>query len=173
MKARPHIAVASFELALCLVLVGATGTRLHAQTAANAQAVRVAAQSDDRLAEVTLDTIAARLAALELRRSELNATGRAATHPDVVTVTRQATVLRQLLRELPRPAVAESYVNGVILRAVEARLASIAVERPLLAAERGASHPDVQVLAAEEAQLRQRRLELRAAGPQSGRSAPR
>ena len=172
MKARPNIAVAFFEFAFCLVFVGTTGTRLYAQTAASAHAVRLGAQSDDRLAELTLDTIAARLAAVEVRRSELNATGRAATHPDVVTVTRQATLLRQMLRELPRPAAAETYANGVILRAVEARLASIAVERPLLAAERGASHPDVQVLAAEEAQLRQRRLELRAAGTQSGSSAP-
>ena len=151
-------------LACSVALLGIVPSRLLGQGTAPTVPSRATAASDDRLAAAIRDTIAARLAALELLRPTLHATGKAATHPDLVNADRQVALLRQQLRTLPEPAAAEAYANAVILRAVEARLAGLAVERVLLAAERGAAYPDVQAMAAEEAQLQQRRTELRGAG---------
>lgn len=121
------------------------------------------AAGDDALAAAVRDTIAARLAALEVLRARLRATGKMPSHPDRVSVDRQVELLRQQLHTLPMPETAEAYANVVVLRAIEGRLASVAVSRPLLEAERGATHPDVQALVAEERELQQRRSELRRA----------
>ena len=160
-------------LALCIASLGAPTSRLLAQGTPAAVPPGVAAAADDGLAQAIRDTIAARLAALELLAPKLRATGRAATHPDRAGADRQVTLLRQQLRALPEPEAAEAYANAAILRAIEARLASLAVARPLLAAERGATHPEVQAMAAEETQLQQRRAELRQARPATGAGGPR
>lgn len=121
------------------------------------------ARAPDGLTQAIQDTIAAHLAALELQRRELLATGRSPDHPDVLALDRRRAALRAQLTELPNAEAAQIAVNVQLVRGIEARLASLAVEHRLRALELPASHPDLQALVALEAALQRRRDELRSA----------
>jgi hypothetical protein len=117
--------------------------------------------AQDHLARTLLDTIAARLSTLEIQRAFLAASGSSATHPDRQAIESQIAALRAYVRELPNPKVAEAFVNWQVIGAIEARLASVAVNQRLIVAT-SPNHPDAQALAAAETQLKRRRSELQA-----------
>lgn len=116
----------------------------------------------DGLTQAIQDTIAARLAALEIQRAELVGTGRSPQHPELVAVDRQLTALRTQLSELPNARAARATVNLHVLRAIEARLAGLAVDHRLRELTLPANHPDLQATVATEAALQRRRSELQA-----------
>ena len=147
---------------LCSALLSIVPTAAKAQRAASRAPVAAAPSRPDGLTQAIQDTIVARLVTLELQRPELLASGRSADHPDVVAVNRRLVALHAQLSELPDPKAAEVAVNAALIRAIEAKLASLVVERRLRALELPASHPDLQAMAALEAALQQRRSELRA-----------
>ena len=146
---------------LSLALVSIVPAAAQAQRAASRAPVGAAPSRSDGLTQAIQDTIVARLVTLELQRPELLASGRSADHPEVVAVNRRLAALRAQLSELPDPKAAEVAVNAALMRAIEAKLASLAVERRLRALELPADHPDLQAMATLEAALQQRRSELR------------
>lgn len=148
------------KTALSLALLSVLPAAAHGQRAA-AKAIVVAAPSrSDGLTRAMQDTIAAHIASLELQRPELLASGRSLDHPDVVATDRRLAALRAQLRQLPDPGNAEAAVNAEVMRAIEARLASLAVAERLRAVDVPASHPDLQAMVKLEAALKQRRNEL-------------
>jgi len=128
---------------------------VHAQRVPSADSLR------DGLTQARLDTSAARLAALELRRAELLA-GQANDSLQRQAVDRQITALRHYVDELPDPRAGQAHATRQILRAIEGRLASLAVTRRLLGKEQLVDSPEGRALATYEAALEHRRLELRA-----------
>lgn len=145
---------------LSLAVVSIAPAAAQAQRAASRALGAAAPSYSNGLTQAIQDTIVARLVTLELQRPELLASGRSADHPEVVALTRRLAALRAQLSELPNPNAAEMAVNAALIRAIEAKLASVVVERRLRALELPASHPDLQAMAALEAALQQRRREL-------------
>ena len=139
---------------------------LYGQPVASAQGMATSAQvsaSDDRLAQLTLDTLARRLAALELQRPAL-LVRLVPEHSDVRAVDRQRQTLCEALRELPhRPANAWEAVSTRVVRSIEERLAGLVIERHILVAERRTTH-DVRALESVIEALERRRSELLAPG---------
>ena len=146
---------------LSLALLSIVPATAQAQRVASSAPRGAAPSRPDGLTQAIQDTIVARLVALELQRPELLASGRSADHPDVVAVNRRLVALRAQLSELPTAMAAEGALNAALMRAIEAKLASLAVERRLRALELPANHPDLQAMATLEAALQQRRSELR------------
>jgi hypothetical protein len=125
---------------------------------------QVAARSevgDDGLVKAKIDTVAARLATLEVRRAELSPVY-AASSPEAQMLDRSIALLQQYLDEMPDPRAARAVANGHILRSIEARLARVSVERRLLATQYAADSPATKGLAEMEAALEKRHAEIRA-----------
>ena len=146
---------------LALALLSSAPLAAQGQRAATGSPVGAAPSRPDGLTRAIQDTIAAHLVALELQRPELLASGRSPDHPEVVAVNRRLAALRTQLSELPNAKAVEVAVNAELLRMIEARLASVTVERRLRAVDLPANHPDLQAMARLEAALQQRRSELR------------
>ena len=110
-----------------------------------------------------VDTLAARMIALEGQRLENQLAGKAATHADVLATDRQFRAFETLLGEQPAPAPIRAEIERRVLRAVEARLAGTLVERRALeaAGELAPTHPRMQRLAEAAKLLEVRRAELR------------
>lgn len=159
--------------AFCLAALIFAPAMAHGQRSA-AHVVSVAADSGrapvDGLTQAIEDTIAGRLAALEVQRAELVGTGRTPEHPDLVEVDRQLAALRAQLSELPNAKSAQAAVNVHVLHAIEARLAGLAVDHRLRGLVLPANHPALQAIVATEAVLQRRRSELQALIRESGRS---
>lgn len=149
---------------LSLTLLSFVPAVAPAQRVASRAPVNAARSRPDGLTQAIQDTVVARLVSLEIQRPELVASGRSLDHPDVVAVNRRLAALRAQLSELPNAKAAEAVLNAELTRAIEAKLASVAVERRLRALELPADHPDLQALATLEAALQQRRSELRSPG---------
>lgn len=148
---------------LALTLLGIVPATAQGQRSATESPVALVPSRPDGLTQAILDTVAAHLVALELQRPELLATGRSSDHPEVVAVDRRLAVLRAQLSELPNTRAVEAAINARLLRAIEARLASVTVERRLRAVDLPPSHSELQAMAALEAALQRRRSELLAA----------
>lgn len=116
------------------------------------------------VARATVDTIATRLAELELRRVALEASGLAES-PHFAQVDRQLAALRELLgeslRALPDRAPAERAVARRLLAALDARQAGLAVQRRQMLATYTEESPFVRQAVAEERALERRRAALR------------
>ena len=153
--------------AMRVTLAGlATCCSLFGGRVASAQSMATTAQasaSDDRLAALTLDTLASRFADLELQRPAL-LVRLTPEHSDVRAVDRRRQILCEALRELPhRPADAWQVVSARVLRPIEERLAGLRIERHILVAEHRPAH-DVRALEAVIEALERRRSELLAPG---------
>ena len=160
---RCHTKRALLASAALLLSLAATTHPGYAQGSARADVAR------DEMAQALLDTIAARVATLEVARAALLGVGKAATDRDVTENQKQLDALRQYVDELPQPQTARAYVNEQVARALDARLASVNVNRRLLATVHAPNDQELQALAATAAALARRRTELRAqsvgAGP--------
>ena len=119
-------------------------------------------ERDGGSAKVLVDTIAARLVTVELDRLRLVASGRAESNADVEMLDRQQTALQRLLSEMAEAKAARAYATRIVLRAVEARLASVTVDRRMRAITLPPDHPDLRALDASTVLLERRRAELRA-----------
>lgn len=113
------------------------------------------------VAEAMRDTIAERLAAMEIERATMAATSRAQS-PEIIALERRRVLLCRDLTELQRTISVEAHTTARALRAVEERLAGLAVERTLLLARRNAESPEVRALDRMILDLQARRLQLRA-----------
>ena len=129
---------------------------------ADAQAEPPAQAAPDGLAHALLDTLAARIAQLELQRVGHTA-AMDAHHPDVTAIEKALAALRAQIDELPDPRAARTFVALQSLRAVEARLAGLVVQRrvTLATGRLPAEHPDIKHMIAADAILARRRAELR------------
>ena len=147
----------SIRLLLALVVGGLSAAlaapRLQAQVAARAEA--------DGRAKAAIDTAAARLAGFEVQRAEL-APVYAENAPTMQLLDRSISYIRQYLDEMPDPRAAHAIANAQILRAIEARLAKVSVERRLRSEQYSADSPELKALAAIEAALEKRHAEVRA-----------
>lgn len=140
----PALVIASFTL---LTACAARGQRLP----------------DVRAHQSTVDTIAARLADLELTRIALSAgsEARAVSSRDINT---QIASLHERLHELPDHTSAERVVAERLLLAFDARESSLASQLRQLRLVYTDEHPVVRRAVEEERLLTQRRSELRAGG---------
>jgi hypothetical protein len=142
---------------LCIALLGVGRN-------ADAQAVPpTPAAAQDGFAQAMLDTLAARIVDLELQRMRLHL-GMDPRHPDIAANEKALAALRAHVDELPDPRAARIFVARESLRAVEARLAGLVVQRRMVLAtgQRPAQHPNITHSVAAEAYLERRRAELRA-----------
>ena len=128
----------------------------HAQAASPPDSVR------DDLAQAMLDTAAAHIAALEVTRARMIGVGKSPAARDLADVEKQLAALRHYVDELPQPQSARAYVNGQVVRVLDANLASVNVSRRLLAALRASNDREIQALAGTAAVLERRRAELQA-----------
>ena len=115
----------------------------------------------DGVAEAMRDTIAERLAGLEIERATMLA-GRNDRSPEVNALDRQRLALCRELIELQRTISVEALTTARVLRAVEERLAGLSVERALALTRRSAGSPEVRALDRMIVELQQRRSSLRA-----------
>ena len=114
------------------------------------------------VAEAMRDTIAERLATLEIERATMLAS-RNAQSPEVTALSRQRGALCRELTELQRTITVESFATARVLRAVEERLAGLAVDRALALTRRTAESPEVRALDRMIVELQRRRTHLRGA----------
>ena len=114
----------------------------------------------DGVAEAMRDTIAERLAHLEIERSTLLMTRRA-TSPEVTGLERRRLLLCRELTEVQRSISVEAFTTARVLRAVEGRLAGLAVDRALMLARSNAGSPEVRAIDQAMLELQRRRLQLR------------
>ena len=112
------------------------------------------------VAEAMRDTIAERLAELEIERVALLMTRRASS-PEVVGLERRRLLLCRELTEVQRSISVEAFTTARVLRAVEGRLAGLAVDRALAVARSSAGSPEVRALDQAIVDLQRRRLQLR------------
>ena len=117
------------------------------------------------VAEAMRDTIAERLAEMELERAGLLATYRPHS-PEIISLDRTRVLLCRDLAELQRTISVEAFTTARVLRAVEERLAGLAVERTVMLGRRNPGSPEVRALDRSILELQQRRLQLRA--PRTG-----
>ena len=153
------IQLALVGLAICSTLfadsISAQDTVTSVQTAA----------SDDRLAQITLDSLSERFAALEIQRPTL-LIRLTPQHEDVRAIDRRRLILCEAVREMPRrPTNAWEVVSGRVVRPIEQRLAGLRIERHIMVAERRPAH-DVRTLEGVIEALERRRKELLAPGGQ-------
>ncbi len=120
------------------------------------------AQSERPLAEATalFDTTVAHLVELEFALLDVRAIGQAEPHPSVTGITRQMSVLRQLLAEYPDTAEVNAAVRGHLARALQAQLASTIVAQRRMVALLDSVQPGVQALQKKQELLRARLREL-------------
>lgn len=112
------------------------------------------------VAEAMRDTIAERLAHLEIERSTLLMTRRG-TSAEVVGLERRRLLLCRELTEVQRSISVEAFTTARVLRAVEGRLAGLAVDRALMLARSNAGSPEVRAIDQAMLELQRRRLQLR------------
>ena len=132
--------------------------------AVNARAQEPAPKSVEHegFPKVLVDTIAARLVTVELTRLRFIESGWPARSAEFERLDRQQAALQQLLSDMAEPKAAQAYARRVVLRAVEARLASVTVERRMGGLVLPPDHPNLRALDASTAILERRRAELRA-----------
>ena len=158
---RMRIVIAS---ALGTMLVG--GCRVIQRVVDSAQPAAAAPVSSlEGVAEAMRDTLAERLAQIELDRVAL-LTRRSEQSPEVAHLDRQRLVLCRELTELQRTISVEAITTARVLRAVEERMAGLAVERALSPAGRNAGSPEIRALDSMLVALQRRRSSLRA--PRNG-----
>lgn len=151
---------------MCVAVAGvATGFALLAASSGSAQSTPVTASTPvDRLAELTLDTVATRFAALEMERPAL-LIRLVPEHSAVRASDQQRTILCDVLRELPHGATrAQELVSSRVALAIEERLAGLAIDRRFLIKDRSPTHSDVRTVEGMIAALERRRSELRLPG---------
>lgn len=143
----------------------ATGVALLAGTSGSAQSAPATASTPvDRLAQLTLDTVATRFAALEMERPAL-LIRHVPEHSAVRALDQKRTILCDLLRDLPHGATgAQDVVSSRVVQAIEERLAGLAIDRRFLIVDRSPTHSDVRAVEGMIAALERRRSELRLPG---------
>ena len=143
----------------------ATGSALLAVKPGSAQSTQATANTPiDRLAQLTLDTVAIRFAALEIERPALRVR-LVPEHSAVRALDQQRKLLCDVLHELPQgEAGAQEDVSGRVVHAIEERLAGLAIDRRFLTIDRSPTHSDVRAVDAIIAALERRRSELRSPG---------
>ena len=119
----------------------------------------------DGVAEAMRDTIAERLASIELERATLLARFRAQS-PEITSLDRTRLVLCRDLEELQRTISVEAFTTTRVLRAVEERLAGLAVDRTVMLIRRSPGSPEVRAIDRTIEELQRRRSSLRA--PRNG-----
>ena len=118
----------------------------------------------DRLAQLTLDTVAARFAALEMERPAL-LIRLVPEHSAVLALDQRREILCDVMRDLPHgAAAAQEEVSSRVAQAIEERLAGLAIDRRFLILDRSPTHLDVRAVDALIAALERRRSELRLPG---------
>jgi hypothetical protein len=129
----------------------------------------------ERPTRALLDTLAARLAALELRRIALQAdSGRTAQHPRALVTERTIEALWEYVSQLPASDSGGAIVRASVIRVLEARLAHVTIEQITLVAggELTAEHPRIQALRAHARLLAQRREAILPGAVRTGDRAP-
>ena len=148
-----------------VVAGAATGFALLAGSSGSAQNTPASASTPvDRLAQLTLDTVATRFAALELERPAL-LIRLVPEHSAVRALDQQRKILCDVLRDLPHGATgAQQYVAGRVVQTIEERLAGLAIDRRFLIIDRSPTHSDVRAVEGMIAALERRRSELQSPG---------
>jgi hypothetical protein len=111
------------------------------------------------------DTIAERLSQIETERASLLARYREQS-PEIASLDRTRLLLCRDLTEMQRTISVEAFVTARVLRAVEERLAGLAVDRTVMLARRSPESAEVRNLDRVILELQRRRLQLRA--PRNG-----
>lgn len=143
----------------------ATGLALLSAGSGFAQSTPATASTPvDRLAQLTVDTVATRFAALEMERPVL-LIRLVPEHSAVRALDQRREILCDVLRSLPHGvAGAQEDVSRRVVEAIERRLAGLTIDRRFLIMDRGPGHSEVRAVEGMIAALERRRTELQSPG---------